>query len=315
MIRRGPGFRLVFGAVLLALVVLPPFLGSYQRLLLTEMLVWGLFAMAFDLIYGYVGMLGFGQALFFGVGAYGVAIPLLAWDAGLWLALLFAVALSAAFAWGTGFLAVRVSGAYFVIITIIFSLIFYYLAMDWKGLTGGETGLTFPAPALPGLGLSLTNPVVNYYFVLAVALLAYLLTQGLVDSPLGVAFRTIRENEERAMFIGYRVERVKLIAYVISGALAGAGGALYALTARYANVDFLLWTISGDAVIWTLVGGAGTLVGPFLGAGFLIVFSDYLSAWFKNYPIVVGLLLIAVVLTAPQGIMGFLGRGGKGERG
>lgn len=306
---------LVSGTVLLGGALLPLVLGSYQRLLLTEVLIWGLFAMAFDLIYGYLGMLSFGQALFFGVGAYGVALSLLTWEVNLWVALGFAVLLSAAVAWGTGFFAVRVSGAYFVIITLIFSLIFYFLSMDWKGLTGGETGLTFTAPALPGLGVSLADPLANYYVVLALVLLAFLVTRRLVGSPLGMAFRTIRENEERARFIGYRVERIRLVAYVISGALAGLAGGLYALTSRYANVDFLLWTVSGDAVVWTLIGGAGTLVGPYLGTGLLIVFSDYLSAWFKNHPVLVGLLLIVTVMAAPQGLMGLLRRRTGGAEG
>lgn len=310
-------FQIGFAVLVAVLVLAPPFLRSYHKRLLTEILIWGLFALAFDIIYGYTGMLSFGQALFFGVGAYGMAIPILRWDLNLWVALLFAVIASIAFAWPIGYFAVKVSGAYFVIITIIFSLIFFFIALDWRWLTGGDNGLTFTAPSIP-LGnwkLSLVDPLTNYYFVLALVLACYLITRRIVASPLGKAFQAIRENEDRARVIGYKVERFKLISYIISGAISGLSGALYAATSRYANVDFLHWTVSGDAVVWTLVGGAGTLIGPMIGSGLLIVFEDYVSSWFKNYPIIVGILVIGVVITAPQGIVGLLReRFGRKER-
>lgn len=299
-------FQIAFTIVVTLLILTPLFLRSYHKRLLTEILIWGLFAMAFDIIYGYTGMLSFGQALFFGVGAYGVAISILRWNVNLWVAIGFAVVCSIAFAWAVGYFAVKVSGAYFVIISIIFSLIFFFIALDWRWLTGGDNGLTFTAPSL-SLGpmeLSLVDSSVNYYLVLSIVVISYLVSRRIVNSPLGRVFQVIRENEERARFIGYNVERFKLISYTISGAFSGLSGALYSLTHRYANVDFLYWPVSGDAVIWTLIGGSGTLIGPFLGTGLLVIFEDYISSWFKDYPILVGILVIAVVIGAPQGIMG-----------
>ncbi len=303
--------RLVFASILALLVFVPPFLGTYYKVLLTEIMIWGLFALSFDIIYGYTGMLSFGHALFFGVGAYSVAISVTRWNVNLWQAILFAMFVAMVFAWVVGFLSIRVIGAYFVIITIIFSLVFFFLSLSWKWLTGGEDGLSF-SPPLISLGLidlSFTHPLNSYYFVLTFVVASYLTCRKVINSPLGKVFEIIRENEDRARLIGYKVERFKLISFIIAGIFAGLSGALFAITSRFANVEFLYWTISGDAVVWTVIGGAGTLIGPMLGTGLMIIFTDYISSWFKNYPMLVGGLLILVILTSPKGIMGFLGMG------
>lgn len=311
-IRQKTGFsHLLFGSVMAWLVFMPFFVGPYYRVLLTEIMIWGLFALSFDIIYGYTGMLSFGHALFFGVGAYSVAISVIRWEANLWLAILLAMLAAMVFAWAVGFLSIRVIGAYFVIITIIFSLVFFFLSLNWKWLTGGEDGLAFTPPPI-SLGffqLSFRHPLTSYYFVLVFVVGSFLACRAIVNSPLGKVFQVIRENEDRARLIGYKVERYKLISFIIAGTFAGLSGALFAITSRFANVEFLYWTISGDAVVWTVIGGAGTLIGPILGTGLMILFTDYISSWFKNYPILVGSLLIAVVLTSPKGIMGLLKAG------
>lgn len=302
------GFPLAFAIVLLSLIIAPHVLGTFQRVLLTEILIWALFAVAFDLLYGYTGMLSFGQATFFGFGSYALTLAILRGKLGVWPALLLGLLVSAVVAGIVGFFAVRIRGHYFVIITVIFSLIFFFWALNWSWLTGGDDGLSFQVPAVP-LGwweVSLYDPVTNYYFVLAFCAIAFLFCRRLVRSPIGRVLVGIRENEERARLVGYNVERFKLLIFVISGALSGLAGALYSLTFRYANAGLMHWTVSGDAVMWTLLGGAGSLVGPIVGTGLLVAFSDYVSSWFENYKIIIGALIILVVLAVPQGVTGMI---------
>lgn len=317
MSRRPGVFPVAVAAALAALVAAPHVLGTFQRVLLTEILIWALFAVGFDLLYGYTGMLSFGQATFFGFGSYAVTLGVLRWGLGLWPALLLGVGVSAAAAGVVGFFAVRIRGHYFVIITVVFSLIFFFWALNWSWLTGGDDGLSFTVPdlALGPWRFSLYDPVTNYYFVLAVCATVFVFTRQLVHSPLGKVLVGIRENELRARLIGYDVEGYKLLAFVIAGGLSGLAGALYSVTFRYANARLMHWTVSGDAVVWTLVGGAGSLVGPILGTGLLVVFTDYVSAWIEDYKIIIGAVIILVVIAAPEGIVGLIRQHGAAGRG
>ena len=314
--RHDPGGRQIFQAILLAillvLVILPPYLGRFWQTLLTEILVWGLFAMAFDLLYGYAGLLSFGQSVFFGMGVYGVALSIHWFGVGLWTALAAGWALALIFAWLIGFFAVRVGTAGFIILTALMSVVFHLIANNWQSVTGGDAGIPFTAPPLD-LGVStfsLTRPLTAYYFVLIVVSLAFLALRWVVASKRGRVLEAIRENEDRATLLGYNVRREKFWAFVLAGFFAGIAGSLYSTAVdRFANQDFFHWFLSGDAVIWTLIGGAGTLLGPVLGTGILLVFKDYLSTWWpKGYPIVIGGLMLLVVIFAPQGILGFARR-------
>lgn len=299
---------LASGLTLAALVAAPFVLGTFQRALLTEILIWVIFVIAFDLLYGYTGMLSFGQGAFFGLGSYALTLAILRAKMGLWPALLGGVVFATVVAAIVGFFAVRVRGAYFVIITVIFSLIFFFWTVNWSWLTGGDDGLTFDVPefSMGWWTLSLYDPVTNYYFVLAFALLSYELCRRIVQSPFGKVLLGIRENEDRAFLLGYRVSRYKLMAFVIAGALSGLSGALYSMTFRYANAGLMQWSVSGSAVIWTLFGGSGTLIGPILGTGILVVFTDYVSAWWEHYKIVIGLLIILILWVAPNGVVGVI---------
>ncbi len=301
----------VFATLLIAPAVLPP----YYRIVLAEILVWGLFGMAFDLLFGYTGMLSFGQALFFGAGAYGAAYAIFRLGAGLWGSLGFAVVVATLFAAVIGFFAVRVSGHYFLVLTITFSVLIFLILESghWRWITGGYSGRPFPAPPiiLGSLSLPLTNSLAGYYFVLAAVGGAYGLCHRLLSSGLGWVFLSIRENEPRARLLGYNVDAYKLLAFSCSGFFAGLSGALYALTSQYTNLAFFHWTISTNAVVWTVIGGTGTLLGPFLGSGLFIVGADLLSAQLPNFPIFVGLLLLFFVLFAPEGLLGLLLRAAR----
>lgn len=294
------------------LVVVPLFLSSYQRSLAVEILILGLFAMAFDLLYGYTGMLSLGQAVFFGAGAYGVvfAVLRLGWD--IWPALAFGLAVAGLSALLIGLLAVRLSGHYFLILTITFSIITILVLQSghWRWLSRGYAAAPF-VPPLVVIGpwtLALTDPLTNYYWVLAFVTPSFILCWRLVRSPLGKVFESIRENEQRSRLIGYNVERFKLIAFVISGVLSGLSGALLALTLRYVDLSFFELSLSGKAIAWTIIGGARTLVGSFLGALVFTLCTDYLSTWTINVPLSIGLLLLFTVIFAPNGLIGLARR-------
>jgi branched-chain amino acid transport system permease protein len=287
------------------LIALPHLVTKSHRTLLTEILVWALFAVSFDVLYGYTGLLSFGHSAFFGVGAYGLSLSVIHWGAPVPLAFLIGAAGAALFTCAVAALAVRLTGHYFVVITIVVSLVLFFAAMGLRSITGGDDGLNFPRPRL--FGFTLGDATVRYYTVLAVVSALYLLTWRIVHSPLGLAWKAVRDNEARARLLGYNPERLKFSAYVLSGTLAGIAGGLYAVTNSYTTVEFLHWTLSGDPVMWAIVGGAGTLAGPVLGTLLLVFLRDFLSTVLIHvYPILVGAILIVSIIFFPQGIVGSL---------
>jgi len=290
------------------LVALPFFIDLFYQTFLTELFVWILFAISFDLIFGYTGLLSFGQALFFGLGGYTVTIFIQKLGIGTELALLLSVVIPLLFAWFVGFFSVKLTGIHFVIITIIFALIGNIIGETWTELTGGSDGLTFSPPPF-SFGLFKVNLIDikgNYYFVLAFVVLSYLFLRRMVQSPLGKVFISIRENEDRARLIGYNVQRYKLIAFIIAGGLSGLAGGLYSLTLKYAAASYLHWSISGHAVVYTIVGGMGTLIGPVLGAGIVMTLEHYLVDILQSTDLVVGIVLVFMVLVAPRGLVGLI---------
>jgi branched-chain amino acid transport system permease protein len=292
------------------LLAAPPFLKDYQQIFLAEILIWGLFAAGFDLVFGYTGMLSFCQALFFGAGAYGTAYSIFFLKAGIWTSVGFSFLVGALLAFFVGYVSTRLSGHYFLIITIVFSVLIYLVLQSghWRWLTGGYGGKPLPTPVVP-LGfttLSFMNELVSYYFVAFFVGLAYFVSRLIVRSQVGIVLQCIRENEMKARLIGYNIERVKLSIFVFAGGLSGLAGALYSLLIRYTNLAFFEWELSGRAVIWTLLGGAGTLIGPFVGAALFWVSSELLSTSFRSFPIIFGILLIVVVIAFPEGIVGCL---------
>jgi branched-chain amino acid transport system permease protein len=307
-------FWLAFGAVIALLIVaplvLPPFWGRF----LTESLIWGLLAMSSDLLIGYTGIVSFGHSAFFGLGMYGAAAALLIVHPGnLWLAILFGLAGAAGAALFVAYFSTRLRDIYFAITTLIFAQIFYVIIFTWTAVTGGENGLIFDRPnlAIPFVYNAAFTARTLHWFVLATVAGSYLILRRLTQSPFGMVLQSIRENEARTRAIGYPVERYKIVAVMLSGLFAGLAGVLYALQNEFAAPDFVYFITSGEAVIYNIIGGIGTLVGPIVGAGFFQLARQLLSEWFGDqfpYLIPLGILFVVMIIFLPQGLLGFARR-------
>ncbi len=302
------GFAVVVALLAGAPLVLPEF----WRRFLTEILIWGLLAMSSDVLIGYTGMVSFGHSAFFGLGMYGAAAALLLYSPpNLWLALLFGLVAAAAAALFVAYFSTRLRDIYFAITTLIFSQIFYVIIFTWTDLTGGENGLTFSRPRLSLFGFfpeRFTTPTLHW-FVLGVVVASYLILRRIMHSPFGMVLQSIRENEARTRAIGYPVQQYKMIAVMLSGLFAGLAGALYAVQKEFAAPDFVYFLVSGETVIYNVMGGIGTLVGPIVGAGFFLLLRETFSRVLtEHYLIPVGIIFIAMVIFMPQGLLGFARR-------
>src|SRR5213080_335401 len=302
------GFVIVVGALALSPLVLPEF---WQRFA-TEILIWGLLAMSSDILIGYTGMVSFGHSAFFGLGMYGAAAALLTVrPPNLWLAILYGLVGAGAVAVFVAYFSTRLRDIYFAITTLVFSQIFYVIIFTWTEVTGGENGLGFsqPAFAIPGVVSARFTPVTLHWFVLAVVTVSYLGLRRITQSPFGMVLHSIRENEPRTRAIGYHVERYKIVAVMLSGLFAGLAGVLYAIQNKFAAPDFVFFLVSGEVVIYNVMGGMGTLVGPFAGAAFFLLLREGLSRYLTEYYLIpVGIIFIIMIIFLPQGLLGFLRR-------
>jgi branched-chain amino acid transport system permease protein len=301
--------------VVTALLIASPFvLPTFWQRFLTEILIWGLLAMSSDLLIGYTGMVSFGHSVFFGLGMYGAAAALLIVSPpNLWLAILFGLAGAAGAGLFVAYFSTRVRDIYFAITTLIFSQIFYVIIFTWTSVTGGENGLLFSRPhfTIPLLVDARFNTATLHWFVLAVVAGSYLLLRRITQSPFGMVLQSIRENEARTRAIGFPVQRYKIVAVMLSGIFAGLAGVLYAVQNEFAAPDFVYFVTSGDTVIFNVIGGIGTLVGPIVGAGFFQLLREMLSRIFGDqfpYLIPAGFVFIAIIIFLPQGLLGFARR-------
>jgi branched-chain amino acid transport system permease protein len=285
----------------------PAMINSFWVSVITEILIWSLFAASVNLLFGYVGLLSFGQALYFGFGMYGVAIGIDHLHLGFWPVFGLGIVAAMAMALVSGIFAVRLTWHYFAIITVVFSLIFYFIAVRMKGLTGGDDGINFSMPPTFTFGKSVwsfTDPTFQYFFILATVALCFYLMHRVIRSPLGKAFLAIRDNDVRASLIGINVYLVRLTAFVIAGFLAGVAGALFAFFGRYGSATYMFYHVSGEGVVWAIVGGAGTLFGPLIGTTLFIIIREVVSTHWEHHSLIVGIVAILVVILAPNGIVG-----------
>ncbi|MBV8172611.1 MAG: branched-chain amino acid ABC transporter permease [Candidatus Eremiobacteraeota bacterium] len=274
--------------------------------LATDIVIWALFAAAFDLLLGYTGLLSFGHAMFFGGASYVAGLLILRAHWSFFPAVAAAVLAATAIAALVGAIAIRRQGIYFAMITLAFGQMLYFLANQFGDWTGGQDGLqNVQRPTLIA-GIRLDNDTLLYYIALAAAVLGVASVLRVVNSPFGRVLSAIRENEPRATSLGYRTSAYKLVAFVLSGALAGLAGALFVIAHRFTSLDTLDWHTSGEVVIMTVLGGIGTVFGPLFGAPFYLIINDRLSTLTTSPGLVLGIIFIIVVSVFRRGMIGEL---------
>ena len=300
-----PRHQVVAFLVMVAFFVAAPFV--FYPVFLMKALCFALFACAFNLLIGYVGLLSFGHAAFLGSAGYGAAHAAKVWGLPPELAILFGTAVAAALGLVVGALAIRSRGIYFANITLAFAQMIYFFCLQAK-FTGGEDGIqAVPRGTLLG-GLDLRPTLTMYFVVLAVFLLGFLVIYRAIHSPFGQVLKAVRENESRAVSLGYKPEQYKLLAFVLSATLSGLAGGLKALVFQLASLTDVHWTMSGEVVLMTLLGGLGTVFGPVVGALVMVTLEHYLAQLGAWVTIVQGVIFIVCVLTFRRGIVGELAR-------
>ncbi len=288
-------------AAMVVLLIVAPF--AIYPVFLMEAMCFALFACAFNLLIGYVGLISFGHALFFGWASYLTAHAAKAWALPPELAIVLGTAIAAVLGLIAGGLAIRRQGIYFAMITLALAQMMYFFALRAK-FTGGEDGIQgVPRGRLFGL-FDLSQEMTMYAFVFVVVLAGFLLIYRIINSPFGEVLKAIRENEPRAISLGYKTERYKLVAFVLSATLAGLAGSLKSLVFQLASLTDVHWTMSGDVVLMTLLGGLGTVFGPVVGAFLVIVMQDYLAPFGQWVLVMQGAIFVACVLAFRRGIVG-----------
>ncbi len=265
--------------------------------------VWALFAMSVDLLLGYTGLLSFGHAAFWGTSAYATGIVAQKTGAPFVVAVLAGALVATALAVPVGWLSVRRTGIYFAMVTLAFAQMVYFLANQWRSVTGGENGLQDIERTLPGVDIS--QPFFFYYAALPLVLLCMWLAWRIVHSPFGRVLVAIRDNPARTRALGYDINRYKLLVFTLSAFLAGVAGGLFAMGNGFASLDQVYWTTSGQVVVMTVLGGIGTLWGGVIGAAIVVMLEDWLStSGIDATGIVTGSIFVLVVLLFRRGIWG-----------
>jgi branched-chain amino acid transport system permease protein len=292
-------------AIMVLLGLIAPYTGAYP-IFLMKALCFALFACAFNLLLGFTGLLSFGHAAFFGTAGYAAAYSIKAWGFPPEFGILFAVATAALLGWLIGSLAIRRQGIYFAMITLALAQMVYFICLQAK-FTGAEDGLQgVPRGKLFGF-INLENDITMYYLVFAVFMIGFLLIYRTVHSPFGQVLKAIRENEARALSLGYDVDKHKLLAFVLSTALAGLAGATKTIVLGFETLTDVNWPQSGEVVLMTLIGGIGTIFGPVVGGFFIVTLenelADKVGSWVQ---VIMGAIFVICVLAFRRGIVGEL---------
>ncbi len=274
--------------------------------------IYAIAATSLNLLLGYGGLVSFGHAAFFGLGAYCVGVPISEGFANGWLGFALAMGVAGAAALAIGAISLRTRGVYFIMITLAFAQMLYYLANSIKAY-GGDEGLNITRRSDFGLGLDLKDDTTFYFVVLAMLAAVLLGLHRLVASRFGRAIQAIRDDDVRAESIGYPTFRFKLLLFVIAGAVGGLAGALMVNQQNYVNPNLLYWTQSGTLMIMVILGGVGTVWGGLIGAAVLLILEETLSAYTVHWQFYVGWILLLVVLFAPRGLAGLLVRRGPAD--
>ncbi|AKQ56993.1 branched-chain amino acid ABC transporter permease [Bordetella hinzii] len=301
---------LLAAAALALLLVLPSLTDS--RVLfdfIIRLAAFGIFATSLNLLVGYGGMVSFGHAMFFGAGAYAFGLLLQKTGIPIPLALLGAVLFCALVALLVGAICVRLKEIYFSFLTLAFQMLFHSIILSWSSLTGGDQGLTGGIPRPVFWGIDLKQPQTLYGFACVMAVICLLLMRMLLQSPFGYTLRMVRDNPERARFLGIDVWRVKLYAFVLAGGFAGVGGVIMALFVSGAYPDFAYWTMSGEAIFMIMMGGLHVFIGPVVGAGLLLVFNDTITRVTELHGLALGIIVLVFALGFKRGVGDFVLQG------
>ena len=307
--------KLASNVVLWVILLTMPYwmnaIGGYTELA-SRVVILGLAAMALNFLLGFTGVLSFGHAAYFGLGAYGAAMTIKYLASSTPLAIVVGVVVGTVAAAAIGALIVKLRGVYFAMVTIAFGQVFYFITFRWNSVTGGDDGITGWQRVPLHLGFTTIDIAGNdkafYYFVLLLFAVGVGIMAVLLRSPLGRSLIAIRENERRARFLGIPVERHIWISFVISGGFAALAGTLYALLSNFTDPRSLHWTLSGNFVIMAVLGGMRSFWGPLLGAAIFVVLQDYVSSHTENWMSFIGLFFVLVVTFFPRGVLGIIKR-------
>lgn len=292
---------------LLIITFFVQYLPRYIVSIISELLILSIYAIHFYLLYGVSGQFSYGQCVYFGIGAYSLALSIIHLKVNIWIGLLLAICITFAFATFFGFVLVRMSGSPFIVSTIIISIILQIVTLSWRDITGGEDGITFTRGELFGF----INPEFTYLefygLFLLFFILSYLVVKAVASSPLGLILRSIKENPLRTECLGYNVTKYKFIAFIISSVFAGLSGALFALYCAYSSAAYFDVYMSVNPIIWTLIGGEGNIIGPIIGCCIIQIFKYFSGYMLRELtPIAIGLIIILVLKTHTKGIVEWL---------
>ena len=305
--------------VLLVFFLLVPLLpGEFWTIVSTEILILGLFAMSFNLLYGYMGQISFGHGAFFGLGAYATAILFVRFKtiggeiamADFFLSLLAGPPVAALGALIVGFFCVRLTGIYFAMLSLAFGELLFYIVFSWYSFTKGDDGIQGLLPPL-----FFQDAVHYYYLTLMIVIVALLAMWRITESPFGYIMRTLRDNQRRAAFLGINVRLHMLVNFVIAGAFAGVAGALWGPFSRSVSPGLLGWQESGIAVFMTLIGGAGSFMGPLLGSVIYTFLQAVVTMFTSYWPLTIGTVILLIVLFVPGGVLGLIEKRIRARRG
>ncbi|MBM4442809.1 MAG: branched-chain amino acid ABC transporter permease [Candidatus Rokubacteria bacterium] len=297
--------RWLGAAALVALAIAPWALARHQLSILTDLLIFGLFALSLDLLMGYTGMVSFGHAAYFGLGAYGSALVLIHFGQPIPVALLAGAVLAGVTAIPVGWFSTRAKDIYFAMLTLAFAQLLYTVAYKWRDLTGGSDGIAgVPKTTLFWGGPSLASGPAFYAVVAVAVVVSLFVCRAIVASPFGRALQAIRENERRFLALGRDPRPFKLAVFVIAAVFAGLAGALFAPFRGFASPEVMFWVLSGQGLMMVITGGIGTLVGPIVGAMVFILIQEILSSYTEHWMIFTGAIFVLMVIFLPGGLVG-----------
>jgi len=289
-------------ALLILLSLIAPFvISEFYLTILCEALVMSLLALSFNLLFGYMGQLSFGQAAFYGLGGYAFAMLVTKVHLNFWLSLVAGIIVPAIVGLIVGYFCVRLRGIYFAILTLAFGQLIFFIVFKWHNFTGGDDGIQgiFPPEFLK-------SPIAYYYFILIVFLVSAFIMWKIIHSPFGQTVISMRENSERTEFLGINIARYQLITFVIAAAFAGLAGAIWVPFYRSVAPSYLTWIKSGEPVMAAILGGPSLFFGPILGMFIMTFFHAWVLGFTVYWPVVMGALILAVIFFLPGGILGFI---------